>query len=358
MTLSLRDGHAFWTLQAIGWTAFWLIYTLAELGTQPLHLALFLNGMFAATGFGASLLAWRQYRRVRHLSMTTLPVPILGSCAGAMVWYFADKLAFRLAGYIPWNAPWLQRNDPWNNQYFLLSLAGVLLAWSALYFGFVHARELDAERERALVLKSLARDAQLRALRYQLSPHFLFNVLNAISTLVTEGEASMANTMIARLGEFLRATLDDQEVEVTLQRELTLADKYLAIERVRFGDRLRASIEADQEVLDALVPPLLLQPLVENAVRHGVANRMTASTISISAEHRGDRLHLRVSDDGPGWGVEPPQMGIGLRNVRERLEYFFDRDFVFLLSARQGGGAELRVELPLRHAPASPSTRA
>jgi two-component system sensor histidine kinase AlgZ len=351
MSLSLRDRRVFWTLQTVGWTAFWLVYTLAELGTQPILLALQINAIFAGTGFLASLLLWRLYRPFRRAGVATILIAVVGSCVGAVVWYAADKLAFRLGGFIAWSAPWIDARDPWGNQYFVLSLAGILLAWSALYFGLLHARELHVERERALVSESLAREAQLRALRYQLSPHFLFNVLNAISALVAEGEGAMATRMIARLGEFLRVTLDDREPEVTLERELILLDTYLSIERVRFGERLRVCIEADQDVLGTRVPALLLQPIVENAVRHGVGRRATAGRITVSAVRHRDRLRVTVSDDGPGWGAARPQVGIGLRNVQERLAYLYAGDYAFDLSTGREGGAEIRLELPLRAAP-------
>ena len=154
--------------------------------------------------------------------------------------------------------------------------------------------------------------------------------------------------MITRLGEFLRATLDDRQSEVTLERELTLVDTYLEIERARFGERLQVTIQADPEVLDAYVPTLLLQPLVENAVRHGVSRQTAAGQVTVHAEPRDGRLHLVVMDNGPGWSGERPQLGVGLRNTQERLRHLFGDDYAFHVGNRNGGGAEIQVELPLR----------
>jgi two-component system, LytTR family, sensor kinase len=349
MTLSLRDRRTFWILQAAGWTAFALVHSVAGLGKKEALTVFLVNATFAAAGFAASLPAWVLYRRVPRIGIAAIPLVIAGSSVGAVVWYLADHLFQRLTGVLPWDAPFLHPNaGPLH--FILLTLGAFLLAWSALYFALVHARQLDRERQRAIASQALAREAQLRALRYQLSPHFLFNVLNAISTLVAEGQSSRAVAMIARLGEFLRATLDDQIAEVTLERELTLVDTYLEIERARFGSRLHVSIEADAEVLDATVPTLLLQPLVENAVRHGISRRPESGRVTVGAERRGDRLCLTVEDTGPGWSAERPQLGVGLRNAKERLDHLFGEDYVLQFGDRPGGGAEIRIELPLRHA--------
>jgi LytS/YehU family sensor histidine kinase len=231
----------------------------------------------------------------------------------------------------------------------------VLLAWSALYFVIVSVRELERrrqeverERQQAVVAQSLAREAQLRALRYQLNPHFLFNALNAVSTLVLEGRSEAAATMLARLADFLRATLEDTEAEVTLERELALVDRYLAIERARWQERLQVSLQAAPEVLDAVVPALLLQPLVENAVRHGVARRRQGGRVEVWAEAAASRLRLRVRDDGPGApDGGAPALGFGLANTQERLRHLFGDDFDLRLRST-AGGAEVVVEMPLR----------
>jgi two-component system, LytTR family, sensor kinase len=348
MTLELHDRRLFWVLQGAGWMAFGLVYALAELRTQPLRTALVANAIFAGTGCITTLAIRHLYRRFRRRGIAAIAVALAGSGIGAAVWYAADKLLFRVFGYIPWHAPWLNLHDPWANHYFLLTLAAVLMAWSALYFGVVHARDLQVARERTLISESLAREAQLRALRYQLSPHFLFNVLNAISTLVAEGEGAVANTMIARLGELLRATLDEGQPELSLQQELTLLDKYLAIERIRFGDRLQVTVEADPDVLDARVPALLLQPLVENAIRHGVARRAGTGRVAVSASRQGGRLRVVVTDDGPGWDRTQPQLGIGLRNVQERLACLPGDRCDFERSSLPSGGAQIVLRFPLR----------
>jgi hypothetical protein len=222
------------------------------------------------------------------------------------------------------------------------------LALGANAFAYVQRRRTrEAELERHLA------QAQLDALRLQLQPHFLFNALNAVAALVVEDPAA-AQRMLARLADLLRLVLDARNAgTVTLARELELAAAYLAIEQVRFADRLTVSIDAAPEALDALVPGMLLQPLLENAVRHGIARKPGPGRIELHAAPAGDRLRLRVVDDGVGLDVPPAARGgegdgIGLANVRARLERIYGADHELLLRRARGGGTEAFVELPLR----------
>src|SRR5262249_6553772 len=180
--------------------------------------------------------------------------------------------------------------------------AGVILvAWCALYFGIKYYEALQDERRRTLAAESSAQEAQLRALRYQIHPHFLFNTLNAISTLVLEGQREAATSMIARLADFLRATLEAKAAhEVTLREELHLTEQYLEIEKLRLGDRLQVRINVDSSITDCLVPHLVLQPLVENAIRHGIAPAGQPGLLAIKGEKVDDKILIRVNDDGLG----------------------------------------------------------
>ena len=214
-----------------------------------------------------------------------------------------------------------------------------------------HRRWRDAAVQAAQASARAARlelglsDARLQALRMELNPHFLFNALNAVSGLVRRGEGDAAVTMLARLGELLRATLDrDAAAEHPVEDELALLDLYVDIERARFGDRLQVTMGADAESRRAMVPALLLQPLVENAIRHGVSRRPGAARVAVSAWREGDRLHLAVEDDGGGIsGV--PREGIGLSNTRARLAARWgDRASLALVHAP--GGVRLSLVMP------------
>jgi two-component system, LytTR family, sensor kinase len=210
-----------------------------------------------------------------------------------------------------------------------------------------------------------ASQAQLHALKMQLHPHFLFNALHAVSALV-HSDPDAADKMIARLGDFLRLTLDASATqEVPLRRELEFLNCYLEIERIRFNDRLTTSLEVDPRALDCRVPNLILQPLVENAIRHGVAPRSAPGHVEIRAERRGEVLRLQVSDNGPGLtnGVARgskclvPKGGVGLSNTRARLEQLYGSAYRFELEDAPRGGALATIEIPLEVFDAEPAAR-
>jgi two-component system, LytTR family, sensor kinase len=198
---------------------------------------------------------------------------------------------------------------------------------------------------------SLAR-ANLETLRMQLNPHFLFNTLNAISVLALKGERHNVVRMLTRLSDLLRLALENAQQLVPLAEELAFLEPYIEIEQVRFRDRLQFITDIPPETLDAEVPSLLLQPLVENAVRHGIARRTGAGTIEIRALAADGRLCLEVRDSGPGFprggadGIE--RAGVGLANTRARLEQLYGADHSFRLANAPGGGAVVSVEIPFR----------
>jgi len=205
-------------------------------------------------------------------------------------------------------------------------------------------RAAELELQAARLREGLAQ-AQLDALRARLDPHFLFNTLNAISVLMSEDVAA-ANRMLLRLGELLHAALTTSAAqEVELRRELDFVRGYLEIEQARLADRLSVQIDVDPAALDARVPSLLLQPLVENAIRHGVAARVGRGVVEIRAARRGDTLELSVRDDGPGLS-SPPRDGIGLSTTRARLEQLHGAHHRFELEHDDRGGVVVRVALP------------
>ena len=186
-----------------------------------------------------------------------------------------------------------------------------------------------------------------KMLRYQLNPHFLFNTLNAISTLILDNENRTANLTVMRLSEFLRYTLDqDPMKKVTLRKEIEATNLYLTTEKLRFGDRLKLEYAVEDAALDALVPSLLLQPLIENAVKYAVSPSEKGGAIRIEGRARGSMLELAVADDGPGLKDAAPGSGrgVGLRNTRERLAVLYDDRHRFVTIDNKPG---LRIELAL-----------
>lgn len=209
----------------------------------------------------------------------------------------------------------------------------------------LRAQELTGARLHAELAK-----AELDALRVQLHPHFLFNTLNAISMLVRKGEGDTAVRMIAGLSDLLRlalATVGQQEVP--LRQELDFLERYLSLQQIRFPDRLRIEMRIAPETLEARVPSLVLQPLAENAVRHGIAPSIAGGSVEVAAAREGEQLVLRVRDTGVGLtaGAESPG-GVGLRNVRARLQHLYPGRHRFRVANRAEGGVESLLEIPFR----------
>jgi two-component system LytT family sensor kinase len=224
--------------------------------------------------------------------------------------------------------------------------------WAVL--GVAHAVEYRRRfQERAVAAAALEgklAQAQLEALKMQLHPHFLFNTLHAIAVLVRKGDSQGSVRMISGLSDLLRLALDTVGAQlVPLKQEMDFVGRYLDIEKIRFQDRLRVTHDIAHDTLDAEVPNLVLQPLVENAIRHGISATASASELEIAARRQGDRLVITVRDDGAGPRAAF-QPGVGLRNVRARLEQLYPGDHRFELAADERGGARVTLEIPFRHA--------
>jgi two-component system sensor histidine kinase AlgZ len=240
----------------------------------------------------------------------------------------------------------------------------VLLAWSALYFGIKHyfaleqkSRQLVASEMLATEAQSLAREMQLRALRYQLQPHFLFNTLNAISTLILDDQPRVATQMITHLANLLRSTLESPDRDfVSLADEIAVTEEYLAIEEVRFGSRLKVRLDLDREAMETQVPRLLLQPLVENAIRHGIAKRAKGGSIVIRVIARDSMLLVQITNELPDLTDSPAPNGtrawggLGLANVRKRLEQAFGTAGTLSTSETEDGFFEATISFPLHAA--------
>ena len=288
------------------------------------------------------LIEWR--RRGRWAMLTGLAL-----CAGAGLWAFDATLQDQdiASGVLHWPPPSAFADVRLNLVYYdlLFFLQTSVLALLALQ-RIVQARERQLGEARVA-----AQQARVAALRFQLNPHFLFNTLNAISTLVGEARNADAEEMIARLSGFLRVSLESDGVDLTsLAAELETAQAYLDIEAVRFGDRLEVRYACDGDLSDALTPSLILQPLIENAVKYAVAPAKAPVAVTIRATLQGDGLVLAVEDTGaPGGRPLAPGAGVGLKNVAARLEALYG-DAASLQAGPTPGGFVAVVRLPHRRA--------
>ncbi len=226
-----------------------------------------------------------------------------------------------------------------------------MLCWSGLYFGIKYYQMLQDESAKVLRASAMAHEAQLKMLRYQLNPHFLFNTLNAISTLILESETRTANLMVNRLSNFLRYSLDSDPMQkVTLAQEVIALKLYLEIEQVRFEDRLQLDFEIEPAAEKALIPSLILQPLVENAIKYAIAQSEEGGTIRLNARVFAGEVRPEVADDGPGI-ADPhhPQStsgGVGLTNTRDRLREMYGDDHNFALENLSPGGLKVCIRIP------------
>lgn len=235
-----------------------------------------------------------------------------------------------------------------------LGVAGAISTYATAWHERMAISYFEQARDRERLEVQLAQ-AQLQSLRLQLQPHFLFNALNTIAALVTSDPRS-AERMVLRLSELLRQTLHNAtEQEVPLAREMELLSPYLEIQRLRFADRLTIELDVPPELECALVPSLLLQPLVENSIRHGISPRASGGMVRVTARRDGDRLRVEVADDGVGarsWNGEQPREGVGLGTTRARLRHLYADAQEFTIAAPPSGGCLVRLTMPYRPAPA------
>jgi two-component system, LytTR family, sensor kinase len=233
---------------------------------------------------------------------------------------------------------------------YLLQFSWVFAAWMGAYVALMAVMDLQVERERAMLAKAHAQAAQLAMLRYQLNPHFLFNTLNSISALVLDKRNTEAEKMLLRLSGFLRHAVDSDTVQKsTLGKEAGMQRQYLGIEAARFGDRLQCHCEVPESLHDCLVPSLLLQPIVENAIKYAVAPANRPAQIWLGGRAANGRLVLYVEDDGPG--IDPNQgrrVGVGWSNTRDRLATLYGKAAEMrILKGPRGGGVLVEIDMPL-----------
>jgi signal transduction histidine kinase len=353
-----NKNQAFWRLQMVGWGGAMLLRAMSSIANaQPLSF-LVLVLIATITGFSISLILSVLYRDL----ISRRPLVTWG--VTALVLPFAVGLnAFIDAWVIA-----LYRADGEGS--FPQLLIGVfyldatlLGAWTALYYAVNFFLQVEEQNDQLLRLENQATSAQLAMLRYQLNPHFLFNTLNSISTLVLLKQTEPANAMLSRLSSFLRYTLINEPTgRVTVAQEVETLKLYLDIERMRFEERLRTTFRIDPLTEDALLPSLLLQPLVENAIKYAVSQQEAGAEITIVTQLIGQNLRITVSDTGPGLqsgspdnrlsgvsfdGGEPVSTGVGLANIRDRLAQAYGEDHRFETAEPAEGGFAVIIELPV-----------
>jgi sensor histidine kinase YesM len=347
--LRTNRNALFWTLQTGGWLCYfasqylgsWVYEKFDQMPNYGLVVAL-----AAITGFLFSLVLRLIYRKL------WMKPPVV-TIAGALICCYVFALSWRVIinrSYDIFIEPGRVYTSPFEIFGGAIYSTYILLCWSAIYFGVKYYESLQQQRDATMRAATLAQEAQLKMLRYQLNPHFLFNTLNAISTLILDNENRTANQSVMRLSEFLRYTLDqDPMKKVTLRQEIEAMNLYLTTEKLRFGERLKLEFAVEERALDALVPSLLLQPLIENAVKYAVSPSERGGIIRVEARARGSMLELAVADDGPGLAVPGATVpaagrGVGLRNTRERLAVLYEERHRFATMDNKPG---LRIELGL-----------
>jgi two-component system LytT family sensor kinase len=347
-------NYQFYILQTLGWTGWVTLFGLRDAYWGQPYERLLLLLVDALAGFLLTTGLRYIYRSVWEAPVyQRVMTVIVASYVMAAIWqpvknfsqfyYFQDFEMVETYGHMGYFSGII------GYSYFLM------LGWSGLYFALKFYRLLQSEIERSIRAESLAHESQLRMLRYQLNPHFLFNTLNAISTLILEKNTDSANAMVSKLSNFLRYSLDQDVMQkVDLEHEISTMKLYLEIEQVRFEERLRVETIVEEEAGHALVPSLILQPLVENSIKYAVANREDGGTISIQARREGEQLVLVVADDGPGIervnGVIPEFTGVGLANTQDRLQQLFGPSHSCEFGESEPHGLRIVIRIPFERA--------
>jgi two-component system LytT family sensor kinase len=351
-----NKNQAFWRLQMAGWGGALLLRTMSGLANAKELSFLVLVLISTITGLSITLILSVVYRAlINRRPLITWGVTSLVLTMAVALYAFIDAWV---------NA--LYNGDGTLDLTRVIGLfyldATLLLAWSALYYMINFFLQIEEQNDQMIQLENQATSAQLAMLRYQLNPHFLFNTLNSISTLVLLKQTEPANAMLSRLSSFLRYTLvNEPSGRVTVAQEVETLKLYLEIELMRFEERLRTRFQIDPDTEKALLPSLLLQPLVENAIKYAVGPQEAGAEITIATQLVGQNLRITVSDTGPGLqsgaasnrlsgvtfdGGEPVSTGVGLANIRDRLGQAYGEDHRFETMEPVEGGFAVLIELP------------
>lgn len=348
VSLLQNRGRMFWILNIGGWTSYLVAAWLGALAHEKPESYLAVVAATAISGFLLTIPLRMLFRKLWVKSISVMSLGMVAACYGsALGWRWLQNTL-----YYDW-----VKND-WQPEHLMDYVGGVLgsfyilLCWSGLYFGIKYYQQLQEQTEQTLKATAAAHQAQLKMLRYQLNPHFLFNTLNAISTLILDGANDTANKAVSRLSDFLRYTLDNDPMsQVTLGSELGAIDLYLEIEKVRFAERLVVERTIESPAEKALVPSLILQPLIENAIKYAIFPSEDGGTLRISARVQRGVLVLQLSDTGPGLGngkSDNKSCGVGLKNTRERLQQLYGDDQAFTLAPNEPSGLTITINLPYR----------
>lgn len=345
--LLLKNKHQFHILNFAGWAGYCLSgYVGAFYWDKPINYYWVLL-IDSVLGLVISYLLRPIYRKVWDSSTSTRIFTVIFVCyLCSLIWTIPHNLTYweiYKHGYRP---------DKWTGYFWgILNIYYIFICWSCLYFGIKFYQGMQEASQRALKASALAHESQLKMLRYQLNPHFLFNTLNAISTLVLEKKGERANEMVTRLSNFLRYSLDNDPMQkVTLEQEITTLKLYLGIEKVRFEERLEIDFQVDEAAEKALIPSLILQPLVENSIKYAIAKSEKGGTISLRAKVFANELLMELRDDGPGVelknGELPCGRGVGVRNTQERLSELYNDKHSFTISNIEPRGLQISIRLP------------
>jgi len=346
--LATRDRQ-FWFLQFFGWSAYFAATYVGAITYEKPATYIYIIAVAAISGFILATPLRFLYRRLWTRSPTIiLTTTLLSSYVLGLAWAIVKNLAYWKVfkpAYLPDSI----------FSYLHGTVAGtyVFLCWSGLYFGIKYYKTLQEQKQKTLRAHAMAHEAKLKMLRYQLNPHFLFNTLNAISTLILDKENASANMAVTRLSDFLRYTLhSDPMQKISLDQELESLKLYLEIEKVRFRERLKVEFEIDENARSAQVPSLITQPIIENAIKYAVAHREEGGCIRISAHVIRQRLIIELSDDGPGLIGDGDGRkasgtgGVGLTNTRERLHQLYGDQCSFELVRAKPTGLRVIIGLP------------
>jgi len=336
----------FWLLQVMGWGAYFAAAYVGALAYEKpsSYLLLLVGG--AVMGFVLSIGLRYVYRAIWTRPPWVIVTVGLAACYGlGLVWSIGKNLIYwklYKLDYVP--------DSPMAYLHGTLTSTYVFICWTGLYIGIKYYQMLQDQRQQTLKANALAHEAQLKMLRYQLNPHFLFNTLNAISTLILDHDNDTANRAVTRLSDFLRYTLhNDPLKKISLEQELRSLNLYLDIEKVRFQERLDLELDIGEKAARALVPSLITQPIIENAIKYAIAPREEGGRIRVSAHVVQDRLVMELEDDGPGLNGEqatPEGRGVGLRNTRERLHQMYGDGYSLELTRAQPAGLRVIIGIP------------
>lgn len=342
-----NNERLFWTLHSAGWAGFAIVYYIGSFLQDMRPIWLFIIVLNAYAGWLLTIPLRYVYRYARKQNLIQMVLVIVTTCyLTGLLWAVIKNVniwEIYKHGYRP---------DDWY-MYFKNTIDSLLMVgcWSALYFGIKNYQMLQKEKQNALKASTMAHQAHVKMLRYQLNPHFLFNTLNAISTLILLKENDTAETMLSRLSDFLRYSLDNDPIKkVALGQETKALRLYLDIEKVRFDDRLTVHWDIQEDCEAALVPSMILQPIIENSIKHAISKMEQGGEIYISARLFGNDLLMDVADNGPGADIVNGQLsrekGVGLANIKERLHSLYQRNFAFSIEHNQPSGVRVRIRIP------------